>query len=272
MPTVTNGDVSVYYETHGSGEPLLLIPGMLSDGASWGPLVPTLSKWFEVILIDTRGAGQTEPKTAPLKLAHVAQDALAVLDALGHDRAHVAGHSMGGLVALALAGATPERVISVLALATSPAPAARIPAIFRQLCSMRADHPDDTLWLKSLFTWLFADAFFWQPEQMAEAVQASLEYPHLQSLEAMQHQTKSLARLDVSSVPDRLEVPAMALLAEEDALILHSSALAAFAKMGIPAVAIPKAGHSLHWDQPEQTSDVMTAFFIRHSSGTRQDA
>jgi len=58
MPQFENGAASIHYEIIGEGEPLLLIAGTASDGASWGPLLPLLTG-RRLILIDNRGSGQT---------------------------------------------------------------------------------------------------------------------------------------------------------------------------------------------------------------------
>ena len=259
MPTLSLPDITLQYEITGDGPPLLLLPGMLSDNASWAPLIPLLSGRFTLILPDPRGAGRTVPWDAPLTLQALAGDMLALLDHLGHARAHVAGHSMGGLVALTLAGRAPGRVASVTCMASTPLPSARIPAIFAALTEARRAGPEG-LWLRQLFPWLFHDRFFRDPQAVEDAVAASLAYPHLQSAEAMAHQTRALGRLDIASLPQAVTVPGLALLAEEDALIPPGPAGRALERMGLTVRTLPKAGHSLHWDAPEAVAGALADF------------
>lgn len=250
MPKLALPHLTLHYETAGSGPPMLLIPGMLSDNASWSVLVPLLSDRFTLILPDPPGAGQTQPWDAPITLAGFAQDLLALMQDLGHDQVHVVGHSMGGLVAMALAGLAPGRLASLTVLDVTPLPSARVPTVFQTLCQIRETGPEG-LWLRALFPWLFGDRFFWDRQAVEDAVAASLAYPHLQSLAAMKHQTRSLARLDIRSLPDQITVPGLALLAGDSALIPPGPNTAALQKMGFVVETLPDCGHSLHWDAPQ---------------------
>ena len=108
MPQFENGAASVYYETTGSGRPLLLIAGTATDCTSWGALLPLLPS-RQYILIDNRGSGQTRVD-GPIELAEMVDDCAALLDHLGLERVDVVGHSLGGFLGLALAATHPERV------------------------------------------------------------------------------------------------------------------------------------------------------------------
>lgn len=259
MPELTRDGVSVHYETEGAGPPLMLIPGMLSDGTSWLPVVAPLAERFTVILPDPRGAGQTRRGDGEITLAALAGDMLALADHLGHARLAVAGHSMGALVALTMAAQAPERLSHLVGLASTPRPSARLPFIFETLCTIRAQ-AGEPAFFEALFPWLFHDAFFWDRDAVAVAVQAGVAYPHKQSLEAMRHQVRALGRLDLKSMAAQLEMPALALLAQEDALIAPEAAQQAWSKRGARTEILDGCGHSLHWDQPETVAARITDF------------
>ncbi len=111
MPTVTVNDVELYYERRGTGEPLLLIMGMSGNTGHWGEaFLQDLERTFEVIAYDHRGIGQSAEHWDPFTIRHLADDAVALLDALGLERVHVCGISMGGMVAQEIAINAPERV------------------------------------------------------------------------------------------------------------------------------------------------------------------
>lgn len=119
MPFFTAGDVSLYYESHGEGFPLLLIApgGMRSEmtfweRTPWNPITH-LSDRYRVIAMDQRNAGRSEaPVRAEDGWHTYTNDQLALLDHLGEDRFHVAGMCIGGSYIMALAAAAPERVVS----------------------------------------------------------------------------------------------------------------------------------------------------------------
>src|ERR1700733_13396173 len=104
MAEVQAGDVKLYYEVHGHGEPLLMIMGLGSSSAVWDPeLVTELGTHFQTIIYDNRGTGRSDKRAIKYSLEMFAGDAVAILDALKIERAHVFGVSMGGMIAQELA-------------------------------------------------------------------------------------------------------------------------------------------------------------------------
>ncbi len=114
--TVDRG--TIHWEARGEGPPVLLIQGVACAGQTWRPQIDGLADRYRCAWLDNRGVGGSTAPTEGLSIPRMAEDALAVMDALGWDRAHVAGHSMGGLIAQALAIRAPERVRSLALLST----------------------------------------------------------------------------------------------------------------------------------------------------------
>ncbi|MDD9969431.1 MAG: alpha/beta hydrolase [Myxococcales bacterium] len=105
--------VGVQYATVGQGPPLLLIHGWINDHTVWRGVWERLAGEYQCLLVDLPGFGASDkpaPDAYPYDVHAFVRAALAVLDAEGIDRAHVGGHSMGGVVALVLAATQPERV------------------------------------------------------------------------------------------------------------------------------------------------------------------
>jgi aminoacrylate hydrolase len=107
-------DGALHFEVHDgpTGAPsVLLSAGLGGAGAFWAPQMRALRAAFRVILYDHRGAGRSTPVlTEPHDVEAMADDILAVIDALKLERAHLVGHAAGGLAALALALKAPARV------------------------------------------------------------------------------------------------------------------------------------------------------------------
>lgn len=118
MPYVDNADARVYFETHGQGEPLLLIMGLGGHSRSWAFQVPALAQHYRVITIDNRGAGLSDKPPGPYTMELFADDVRAVLDAAGVESAHIVGASMGGLIAQEFYHRHPERVRSLVLACT----------------------------------------------------------------------------------------------------------------------------------------------------------
>ena len=103
-------DGRLHYTRSGGGSPVLLMHPLALSGAVWGEFAERLATRFDVIALDARGHGGSTWSRRPLTVPDFAEDARAVLDALGLAQAAVVGMSMGGSIALQLAAAYPERV------------------------------------------------------------------------------------------------------------------------------------------------------------------
>lgn len=114
MPYVDRGEAAIWWDEAGDGDPLLLIMGLGYSADMWFRVLPDLAARYRTIRFDNRGVGRTGVPPGPYTVELMADDAVAVLDAAGVDRAHVLGISMGGLIAQELALTSPERVRSLL--------------------------------------------------------------------------------------------------------------------------------------------------------------
>src|SRR6185295_16466783 len=99
MSTAKVGDIELYYEEHGSGDPLLLIMGLAADSTAWMFQVPDFARHYRTIVFDNRGVGRSSKPRGAYTIAQMADDAAGLLETLGIARAHVVGVSMGGMIA-----------------------------------------------------------------------------------------------------------------------------------------------------------------------------
>jgi len=101
----------LYYEEHGSGPPLILSAGLGGSGGYWAPNIPALAEHYRVILYDHRGTAKSDRAIPnPTSIDDMARDVIALMDAIGLDRADLMGHALGGIIGLALARIAPERL------------------------------------------------------------------------------------------------------------------------------------------------------------------
>lgn len=128
MPFTTSNGCKIYWEESGAGDPLLLIMGLGYSSEMWHRTRPQLAKHFRTIVFDNRGVGKSDVPAGPYPIAQMADDAAAVLDAAGVDRAHVYGISMGGMIAQELTLNHPERVRSLVLGCTACGGSSAIPA------------------------------------------------------------------------------------------------------------------------------------------------
>lgn len=121
MPVIDAGGLPIAFELRGTGTPIVLVAGTGYPGATWTPeLVESLAEHHAVLTFDHRGTGATPSTAGPYSTRGFAADALALIDALGLEAAHVVGHSMGGRVAQWMALDRPDRVRTLVLAATGP--------------------------------------------------------------------------------------------------------------------------------------------------------
>jgi len=102
--------INLYFETLGTGRPLILLHGGLGSGEMFGPILPALADQHQVIAVDLQGHGRTADIDRPIDIRLMADDIAALIDHLGLDKPDVVGYSLGGGVAFFTAVKYPEKV------------------------------------------------------------------------------------------------------------------------------------------------------------------
>jgi pimeloyl-ACP methyl ester carboxylesterase len=118
MATLNVGGRVIGYAAEGREEstPLLLFHGTTMDRAAWDMVRPAMTGTYRFVMVEFPGSGESSMAAGPLSVEGLAADGLAVMDHLGIERFHVAGYSLGAVVALATAAIAPQRVASVTSL------------------------------------------------------------------------------------------------------------------------------------------------------------
>ena len=130
--------LNLYYETHGAGQPLILLHGGLMSGETFGPVLPLLAERHQVIAVDLQGHGRTADIDRPIDVRLMADDIGALIPHLGLDRADLVGYSLGGGVALMTAAKYPHKVRRLVAAAANIRPDAIYPEMRAQQAQVNA--------------------------------------------------------------------------------------------------------------------------------------
>ena len=120
MPFTDAPGFRMHYEIRGNGPPLLLVNGLGSDLSEWLYQLPAFSRKHRVVAFDNRGAWESAVPEGPYTTAQMADDAAALLAALGIPRAHLLGVSLGGMIALEIALRHPGRVERLVLACAAP--------------------------------------------------------------------------------------------------------------------------------------------------------
>jgi pimeloyl-ACP methyl ester carboxylesterase len=218
MPTIQANGQTLYHEIHGEGEPLLLVMGLAADTMAWAMQVPAFSAHYRTIIFDNRDVGQSSMATAPYEITDLAQDTLALADALELESFHLVGVSMGGAVAQEVALAAPDRVRTLTLAMTWPRGGAWA-AKLSELWSARVEHMSREERVDELMLLTLSEDFFENADGIAWLRDVMLQNPHPQSADAFARQLDASSRHDTRERLGRLALPTHVIGAEHDILV-----------------------------------------------------
>jgi pimeloyl-ACP methyl ester carboxylesterase len=261
MAIATIGDGrDLFYVRRGSGEPLLLIQGMAGHHNIWGePFLSRLEQHFDVVAFDNRGIGDSTDVPGDFTILDMAGDALALLDELGWDTAHVMGISMGGMIAQELVLAAPERVRSLVigcSYCGGEGSSIVAPGPMSMLEAMNTGDPELAVragYLANLSPTFTADeSHFATFHDAALSVAAPVELIMRQVQAAFVH--------DTSTRLPTVTVPTLVMHGTADDMLLYSNGeLIASLVPGAELHTFPDVGHLFWWERPDEAADAVRA-------------
>ena len=130
--------INLYYETQGTGRPLILLHGGLGSGEMFVPVLPLLAQQHQVVAVDLQGHGRTADIDRPIDVKLMADDIAALIDHLALARPDIVGYSLGGGVALQTAVKYPSKVRRLVAVSANIRPDAIDPAMRAQQTQVNA--------------------------------------------------------------------------------------------------------------------------------------
>jgi 3-oxoadipate enol-lactonase len=269
MPIISLPSHDLYFESHGEGIPLILLNGLGLDVSAWGLQIPALSRTHRVVVYDARGVGRSSATPPPYRMADLVSDALALLDALEIEQAHLLGLSMGGLVAQRLAVDHPARVRGLILAAT----AARLPPRARHVIDLWArmvstGTAPETL-LREQLAWVFSEGFFADERQVAQVTAVLLANPHPPSPRGIAGQAAACLEHDARAEISRIRAPTLVLVGRDDLLLpLTASQELAAAIPGARLSILEGTGHAFATENAERFNDLVLEF-LAHAERSR---
>ena len=266
MSILKRDNVELYYERSGEGPPVLFIQGVGVVGGCWRPQVDGLSKQFQTLLFDNRGIGKSLPCSGPITIEAMAEDARALMDAVGWESAHVVGHSMGGVIAQQLALDCPKRVRSLSLLCTfgRAKDAARLTpwVLWMTLRTrigtkrMRRSAFLEMLWPADVLKEADQD-------QLAAQVGALVGRDLAYQPSVLMKQVQALSRHDTfNRLRELATIPTLVMSAEHDPIALPRYGRAiAEAIPGAKFQLVPAASHGVTIQQPDKVTQMLSQFF-----------
>jgi 3-oxoadipate enol-lactonase len=248
------GDIEVAWSEWGAGEPVVLVHGMGDDHRAWRKVLPWLALRRRVIAYDVRGHGETSLGSADGTLAQLARDLVALLDAVGLERADLCGFSLGGTIVLRAAIDHPGRVGRLVPVATSSR-VGRAAAAWYEERARQADEGGLPAVLERDTREQLAGA----PDELAdhwEVRQQSTADPR-----GFANACRAMARLGTEPLdPElhRIGAPTLVVAAELDPLCPPRAG--AIVAAGIPGArlrVVPGSGHQVALERPAELSSAV---------------
>ncbi len=225
MPFCQEDNTSIYYETQGSGHPVILLSGYACDHTYWLPIVDKLARDSQVITVDNRGSGQTTDQGEPLSIELMANDVLKLMQHLKIDKAHIVGSSMGGMIAQVFAATHPDKAGKLCLMNTSAKGRLAVIESFRAILTLRKQNLDVASLLDISVPWLFGEMFLRQKNQLEMIKQLILANPYFQSLPDQVRQFNALELFDGRSLLNKITADTLIIHGDEDIIALSSEAL-----------------------------------------------
>jgi pimeloyl-ACP methyl ester carboxylesterase len=250
MPTIRVSDLDIDYRIDGDGdETLVLVNGLADTKESWAAQVPAFAERYRVVSYDNRGVGGTTVTPGPYTTAQMAADLHGLVDALGIDRFHLLGTSMGGMIAQEYAINHGADLKTAMFSSTYANPGPFCSRMFSMWHDM-ATITGVPFIMRDVTLWAFTQDFFWNREdELKEFEMEMADMP--MSVEAYLAQLHVIQAHDTDDRLDRIQgYPVLVMAGEEDILIPVS--LSKKLHEGLPKAdwATSKGGHASMWEHP----------------------
>lgn len=265
MPKIKVNDISMYYEIHGQGEPVIFVSGFSADHLPWMPIVEKFSNHYQVVLFDNRGAGQTDIPQGPYTIEQMANDIAELCKQINISKAHFVGNSMGGYLVQMLAYRYPSLVKSLVI--SNSALFTYTPFHFyvaAQLELIKANAPAESL-IKASCAWAFSYRYLSQPEKLNELVQWGLNNPYPFTVMGYEAQYAALDAFDSRSWAKEIKAPTLVIGGDQD-LIFNPQLFETLAKE-IPGSiyhCFKECGHLPHLEYPEEYASLVKNFLQKN--------
>ncbi len=267
MPQTDVDGLSINYDVQGTGEPLLLVPYLAADHACYAFQLPEYTELFSCISVDLPGSGESDKPQGPYSTETYADQLSGFLGAIGIERAHVAGVSLGAAVATHLAARHPERVRTLSlhsAWDRTDVYLRTILELWRSLARALPTVADAVI--QGIFPLCFTPEMYVERPEYAQALADFVRGRPAQPLEAFMSQTEAVLAHDASAVLAEIDAPTLLTFGAHD--LVTSTRFADALTHGIvhsELVVFDHLSHAGLHEDPEAFNHATLSFLLRHS-------
>ncbi len=256
MPFMKINELDMYYELHGSGEPMVLINGLKADHTGWSPVMEELAKNYQVLIFDNRGAGQTKDSGKSFTVDVMANDTMTLIKTLELEKPYIIGHSLGGAVAQTIAKKYEDEISKVVLCNTFMKFNNEATNGFKKVLELHEKGVTQAEIMESIIPWVFSKSFI-TPEIVEYIRKVSNENPHPQSVQSYRNQFSALINFDSSQWVHSIAVPTLIIGSNADITAdpIESQSLAC----RIPGAELHllPGGHASTVEQPQMLGEII---------------
>lgn len=264
MPKLKINDISMYYEVHGKGDPIVFIAGFSVDHLNWEPIIDKFKNDYQVIVFDNRGAGQTDVPLGPYSIEIMAADVVDLCSVLKIKRAHFVANSMGGFILQTLAYRNPDLIRSaVISNSTFYKQSSFHFYLAAQLELLKAKAPLAAL-IKASSSWVFSYRFLSQPGVLDALVAFGLNNPYPFTVAGYEGQFAALEEFNSSEWLSEIHVPMLVMSGDQDIIFnAHSVKLLAEKIAKAEYYCFKDCGHLPQIEYPDLFSQIVKNFIAK---------
>lgn len=263
MPRISANGINLHYEEAGSGPPLLLISGLGANRLSWVGVVPQLSDAFRCITFDNRGTGQSDVPPGPYTIDEMADDAAALIDALGTGPVAAVGWSMGGSVLQSMLINHGDKLRRAVLLSTLPSYTDLQHRWLDALLTLRRANVDPLVLGVIGMPWGTTARTLSNHNLAFAGAKLAMQNPYPTSLEGYEAQAQAIRVYDSRPRLPEVTTPTMVLVGAEDVLTpVHQSVEIASLIPNASLTVLPRGGHGMAIEYVDDTVRAIREFLI----------
>ena len=267
MPKVRANGINMNYEKQGTGEPLILIPFLSADNACYAFQVPEYSKHFACISVDLRGGGESDKPEGTYSTELFADDVAGLMQALGIEKAHVAGVSLGAAVGMWLAAKYSDKVksLSLHSAWSKTDPYLKVVVEGWQLIAKALGNVPEMV-IKGIFPWCFTPELYAAKPDYIKALSDFVRGRPVQPLDAFIRQSDAVIAHDCESHIGKIKASTFITFGEYD--MVCSTRFASTIKNNIKnseLLVFKGCSHAGLYEKTDEFNQKTMEFLRRHS-------
>jgi len=266
MPKVKANNITMNYDRQGTGEPLVLIPYLSADSACYAFQVAEYAKHFTCISLDLRGTGETDKPEGGYTTETLADDVYAFMQAMGIDRAHVSGLSLGAATGMWFAAKYPGKVksLSLHSGWTKTDPFVKTVVEGWQVMAKALGNVGEMVIL-GIFPWCFTPQLYAARPDYIQSLANFVRSRPAQPVPSFIQQSNAVIAHDVEAQLGRIRAPTQISFGRYDLVTSHFADRMTGAIRGSELLIFEECAHAPIYEKVDEFNQKTLAFLQRHA-------